>query len=132
MEKDDDDDDDDRDNDEGVVSNKTSSRSESTGVETPSRQAGGDGLQSRVTRTVQETPPLLRSVLSKADSMNDTPNAAYFRGKLCGTIDVWWLFDDGGQSLPALSVSVSLVACLWFLLLLLFLFLFCCCCCSNY
>ena len=123
MDKDDDDDDDDRDNDEGVVSNKTSSRSESTGVETPSRQAGGDGPQSRVTRRVQETPPLLRSVLSKADSMNDTPNAAYFRGKLCGTIDVWWLFDDGGQSLPALSVSVSLVACLWFLLLLLFLLL---------
>jgi hypothetical protein len=46
-------------------------------------------------RTVEHAK-LNRSVLSKMESVNETSNSVLFRDKKAGTIDVWWLFDDGG------------------------------------
>ncbi|KAK7115937.1 solute carrier family 12 member 3-like [Littorina saxatilis] len=45
------------------------------------------------------SPKMLQSVLSQVDSVSDATIANHFRGKHNGTIDVWWLFDDGGLGL---------------------------------
>ncbi|PVD19572.1 hypothetical protein C0Q70_20062 [Pomacea canaliculata] len=43
--------------------------------------------------------PAQSSALSKCESSDDAPSFNRFRGKQQGTIDVWWLFDDGGLGL---------------------------------
>ncbi|XP_076443670.1 solute carrier family 12 member 1-like [Babylonia areolata] len=88
---------DDEDSEDEEENEKSSRRKKATKKKTKSKEAAKEDETDDPERRESKqngSPRVLKSVLSRSES-----KAGYFRGKQSGTIDVWWLFDDGGLGL---------------------------------